>query len=97
MDFFGEFNPPPRQHQKLPLDLDLGDLDNPLLSGYLSDQLNPVQSAKTDAHVACSSAERRSSDSTWSYSDAPDYNPGMNNPAELVPPALVSENLITGL
>lgn len=68
---------------------------NPLLAGYLSDQYNLVDSIETDEPTANPSAERISNSS--SYSDSPDSDPGMNNPAELVPPSLVSGTLMTKL
>lgn len=78
---FGDFDP-------------FGGLDDSILAPYLSDQLDLVDSVEANAPIAHSRAERSS---TYSDSDSPDYNPGMNNPAELVPPSLVSGTLMTKL
>lgn len=78
-----------------PEGFDVDDVNDPILAAYLSDQFALVNSIETYAHVADSRAERSSSYS--SYSDRPDYNPGMNNPAEAVPPSLVSAILIPKL
>lgn len=70
----------------------MDNVHNPILAAYLSDQSALVESIETYAHVANSGADRRSR--SYSYSDRPDYNPGMNNPAEAVPPSLVSASRI---
>lgn len=73
--------------------MDVDEINNPILAAYLSDQFDLAQLIETGAQAAHSGVDRRRS-STYSYSDRPDYNPGMNNPAEAVPPLLVSSTLM---